>query len=637
MKAPECIVVDFETEPIRPRPAYPPKPVSLALQWPGSSKRLCMAWAHEGGDNNCTEKEAYGELRRAYRSKYPLLFQNAAFDEDVAETHWELPVLPWERTHDTLYLIFMHDPHAATLSLKPSAERILGIKPEEQDRMYEWIITNVPEARRKPSEAGAYIYKCPYKIVKPYHGGDLVRTSKMFNYLYPRIVAAGMLDAYNRERQLMPILLRNAQVGMRLDVDQLSKDLPAMVKGRDLADDWVRKRLRSKELNLDSPAQLADALENNNVVTDFTLTAKGKRSTSKKTLTLDKFKDPKVWQVLQYRGQLDTCINMFAEPWLRLGSTGTLYPTWSQVRSSKGDRDDTKGARSGRIICGGGGINFLNIPKKWKRAISAGYVHPEFLGKAAVQLPYMRVYCLPDRGHRWARRDFNQQELRLFAHFEEGPVMEGFLSDPNFDIHENVRKEAEAALIKEALRDEFDRDSAKTSVFGRIYGQGIRGLMESMRLPESQRRVAQVIQASINRAVPSIKQMDDALKELAAQGRPLRTWGGRLYYCEPPAYSEKYGRDMTFEYKMLNYLIQPSGADVTKEVIIRYENHPKKVARLIVTVYDELNHSVPPGKAAMKQHMTVLGDVMLSIETDVPMLSDGEEGESWGKLVKYAI
>jgi DNA polymerase I-like protein with 3'-5' exonuclease and polymerase domains len=629
MKAPECVVVDFETRGIEARPHYPPKPVSLAIKFPNESQYHLMAWGHGDGSkaagNNCTENEARGELKRVYASKYPILAQNFAFDGDVAETHWELKLPTWERYHDTMFLAFLNNPHSPTLALKPLAEMLLGIPPEEQDRMYEWIIANVPEARQKPSTAGAYICRCPYQIVKPYHKGDLTRTLGLFNYLYPLVIDAGMGDAYDRERKLMPILLRNARQGMRVDVRGLERDLPLMKQGVEKADVWLRRRLG--DINIDSDRQLAEALLSKGAVSELARTPKGQLSVSKKTLTIDKFKDQQVYQVLTYRGQMSTSISMFMEPWIDLAqSDGLLHGDWSQVRSPKGDRDDTKGARSGRIICSK--PNLLNIPKKWKKAITAGYVHPAFL--KAPELPFMRKYVLPDKGHLWGRRDFNQQELRLFGHFEDGEVMQGFLNDPHYDIHELARAEEERALVSAGLRDSFDRDSAKTTVFGRVYGQGITGLMQSMKLSEEERPTAKLIQAALNRAIPSIGELDKQLKALAKEGRPIRTWGGRLYYCEPPKYSEKFGRDMTFEYKLLNYLCQGSGADVTKEVLVRWEGHPKRKARLVVTVYDEIDFTCP--KNAMREEMKVLRDVMMSIETDVPMLSDGEIGPNWGTL-----
>jgi DNA polymerase I-like protein with 3'-5' exonuclease and polymerase domains len=590
-----------------------------------------MAWGHESG-NNCTEREAKGALKEAYASKYPVLWQNAMFDVDVADVHWGLSIPDWRKYHDTTFLIFLWDPHAPSLGLKESAERLLKIKPEERDTLREWILANAPAAHQKPSTAMAYIQKAPYSIVRPYHKGDLTRMGRLFDWLYPRIVDAGMGEAYDRERRLMPILLRNARQGMRIDVAGLERDIPLLRKGIDKADAWLRKRLG--DINLNSDRQLGDALYDKGIVTNFKLTGKGQRSTSKKNLTIDRFKDKRVYQALMYKSQLDTSLGTFMEPWLELAGDGDIiHPDWSQVRSAKGDTKDNKGARSGRIICSR--PNLLNIPKKWKKAAVAGYVHPSFIGHLP-ELPFIRTYALPDKGAVWCRRDFNQQELRLFAYYEEGPVMEGFLTDPAYDIHEIVRAEEEAALVAAGLRDSFDRDTAKNTVFARLYGQGVTGLMETLKLPEDEKVVAQIVQKAINMAVPSIKELDNQLKDLVNSSAPIKTWGGRLYYKEPSKYVKKFGRDMDFAYKMLNYLCQGSGADVTKEVLCRYDEHPKRKGRLIVTVYDEINTSNRSGD--VKADMEVLRDCMLSIDVKpLSMKSDGEVGPNWGTLKAYPI
>jgi DNA polymerase I-like protein with 3'-5' exonuclease and polymerase domains len=90
---------------------------------------------------------------------------------------------------------------------------------------------------------------------------------------------------------------------------------------------------------------------------------------------------------------------------------------------------------------------------------------------------------------------------------------------------------------------------------------------------------------------------------------------------------------MTYEYKLLNYLIQGSAADATKEAILRYHRHPEKTGRFLVTVYDEIN--VSAAKSDYKHEMRVLKESMESIETDVPMLTDGKTGPNWAALKEY--
>jgi DNA polymerase I-like protein with 3'-5' exonuclease and polymerase domains len=90
---------------------------------------------------------------------------------------------------------------------------------------------------------------------------------------------------------------------------------------------------------------------------------------------------------------------------------------------------------------------------------------------------------------------------------------------------------------------------------------------------------------------------------------------------------------MTYEYKLLNYLIQGSAADVTKEAILRYHRHPKKQGRFLITVYDEINVSAERGWH--DQEMAVLKEAMESIECDVPMLTDAKIGPNWATLKRY--
>ncbi len=119
---------------------------------------------------------------------------------------------------------------------------------------------------------------------------------------------------------------------------------------------------------------------------------------------------------------------------------------------------------------------------------------------------------------------------------------------------------------------------------------------------------------------------------MVRQGLPIRTLGGRLYYPEPPGPD---GRDKI--YKLINYEVQGSAADLTKEALIVWHEHPLRVTRFMVTVYDELNGSAPQGREA--EQMAVMREAM-EIEAprrlglDVPMRSSGKQGRSWGELTK---
>src|SRR6185295_8942121 len=144
------VSVDFETEAIEPRPHYPPKPVGVAIKYPGKKAKY-LAWGHPTG-NNTTKEAATRELADIF-SKQRVVFHNAKFDIDVAATHLGIPFPA--RLEDTMLLGFLDDPHSRQLGLKPMSIKYLGREPTERDELKEWILANVPGAAQKKAQWGA--------------------------------------------------------------------------------------------------------------------------------------------------------------------------------------------------------------------------------------------------------------------------------------------------------------------------------------------------------------------------------------------------------------------------------------------------------------------------------------------------
>jgi DNA polymerase I-like protein with 3'-5' exonuclease and polymerase domains len=622
---PNPAVVDFETGKIQRRPLYPPFPVGVSIKMPGERKAKYYAWAHPA-KNNCSENQAKAALHKAWSVKDGVLFHNGKFDYDVATTRLDFPKLSWDKIHDTLFLLFLYDPHARNLSLKPSAERLLGMPPEERDAVEDWLQEHRPNIREKDSKGkllpwGAYISEAPGDVVGTYANGDTLRTELLYKKLYKDIAQRDMLDAYNRERRLMPILLRNEQEGIRVDLDKLVADIKMYEAALDKADNWLRKRLKDSSLNIDSDDDFGKALDRCGIVTDWVLTRTGKKSVSKKNLTLDMYNDKKVASVYGYRNRLATCLRMFMIDWRDSASQtgGTIHTTWNQVRQNHGD--EQAGTRTGRPSCT---PNFFNIPKVFE-GIGDGYEHPEFL--KVPHLPMVRQYTLPDKGCLWLHRDYNQQELRILAHFEDGELLQGYLKNPKLDVHGIVQK----GLLEIAGLD-FIRTFVKRYVFQKVYGGGIPAICAALNVDVV---TAKKVIAATMAVLPGYKALEKSIQRMGRAGEPIVTWGGREYYCEPAGYSKKFKRTMTFEYKLLNYLIQGSAADCTKEAMIRYDEHPKREARFLVSVYDEMNVSSPPKR--LKEEDKILKDVMESVKFDLPMISDSKAGPNWGTLTKYEV
>src|ERR1035437_2308975 len=263
---PKWTTIDFETALIEPRPDYPPKPAGVAIKRPGETKGRYMAWGHPT-ENNCSEAEGYGAVRDLFKSGEPLLFQNTKFDVEVACRWIPRCKMPrWDLLHDTMYMLFLRNPHALSLGLKPSAETYLNMPPDEQTDLRDWILKHVKGATK--GNWGAYIALAPGALVEKYAVGDVVRTDRLGRLLLPYVNTHGMMEDYDRQRHLMPVLLRNEQEGIRCDVDALAVDIPRMVADIEVCDGFIRKRLRNKNLNIDSDVDFADALANAKIVAD---------------------------------------------------------------------------------------------------------------------------------------------------------------------------------------------------------------------------------------------------------------------------------------------------------------------------------------------------------------------------------
>lgn len=622
MKCPAVTVVDFETLPIEQRPEYPPKPVSVAITLPGKKPQVFM-WGHPSG-NNCSLADAKRNLKAVWRPGTKILCHHAKFDVDVAETHMGVPRLPALDIHDSLFTSFLRDPHSRALDLKSLAHKHLGQAPDERDAVHEWAKANRARLMglhpTKPFSPGAYIGFAPGEIVGPYVAGDNTRALALFKDDWKYLNEMGMIEAYQREQQIMPIFLDNERQGIRVDVKLLRKDVKIYTAALEAADAWLRKRLKTT-VSFDNDGDTAEALSRAKIIRDedWVLTETGKRSVKKDNLTPDLFSDKRVARALGYRNRLTTCLKMFMIPWLAQAEimNGRITTNWNQVSGPQG------GTRTGRPSTNK--HNFLNVSKTW--GVDDGYEHPDHLDVMA--LPLVRRYMLPDEGEVWLHRDYNGQELRILAHAEDGPLMQAYQENPWLDVHQHV-----ADMIEAVTHKKFARKNVKIANFRIIYGGGAPATAAGIGCSMNE---AKDLLAAHGQALPSVKGrggLSEQTKAIGRSGEAVITWGGRCYFVEPPSFNKKYGRHMTYEYKLLNYYCQGSAADITKQAIINYDAHSKKRGRFLVTVYDEINSSSGPDP---KAEMAVLRESMecISEQLDVPMLSEGKSGKTWGDQKKF--
>jgi len=595
-KSKSLVTVDFETEAIEDAPYYPPTPVSVAIKYPGR-KSVFYAWGHPT-ENNCTRQLAYETLFPLWADPgIELLFQNAKFDLEVAYHHFQLPYPHWQRVHDTMFLLFLNDPRGQ-LSLKPASEEILGILPEEQDELHDWIIENIPEARRSPSRAGAYIAKAPGKLVGKYAKGDTDRTYALYRKLMPEIKNAGMLEAYDRERRALPIIMKMEKRGIRMDREAIRNDIPKYQRSLRALNKRIQKKVGN--INLNSSQQLSEALLSKGLVHSLPRTPKGNYSVKIKELG-PHITDVKLLEDLRVHSAIEKMLTAFLIPWtekMDSWNVDRLYPSFNQVRGER------YGTRTGRLSSSRPNFQQLNREP------------------SDIRIPFVRKYVLPEEGHVLLGRDYSQQELRILAHYEAGSLQQAYIENPETDLHSFAQDmiEAKTGVL-------YPRPHIKNCGFGIIYGVGGDKLGHMVGADGKEGRK---LKADYFEAFPSVQDLMKSLSGIWEEGLYIRTRGGRVYYAEEVRW--KNGRLQSANYKALNTLIQGSAADHTKEATILLHDRFQDEMPMLLTVHDEFLFSAPEAHA--EEYMEEFKHVMNFDYFDVPMRSDGKIGNTWGTMEK---
>lgn len=574
------ITLDIESEAIEDGDPLLPSPVGVALRYENGDKEY-LAWGHPS-ENNCTFEEARPHLRNLWGEEL-LTHNGLTFDVPILQHYFQLPTRSPLLTHDTLFLAYLKNPHARSLSLKDLAQDWLGMSTDEQQVMYNWIMANTECRSRK--KAGGFISKAPGGMVGTYAMMDVEMTYRLYE-LIAEGVTGSMLEAYNRERRLAPILADMQNRGVRVDLERLRVDSNAAVAQLAVTDSLIRNILNTPDLDLGKDSQLIPALQNFGC-TEFLLTEKGKKpSASSDSLDLALKGQPQLRHLLKMRATMSTFTGTFMLPYVAIAdrNAGRLHPSYNQVRNPDGF-----GTRTGRLSSSR--PNFQNQPT------DAG---PEY--------PVIRSYFLPEEGHTWVTGDFKSQEPRLTAHFEGGALCKAFQEDPNLDPYLFVGEQAGVT-----------RKEAKIILLGIIYSMGANSLADSLGSTATR---ATELRNIIRDAIPDVVELDKTAKKRFQMGLPIRTIGGRVYYCEPVS-----TRD--WAYKALNTLIQGSAADQTKEALIYVYENLLPGERILGTVHDEISISCPPERLGAVK--VILQEAANRIPCDVPMVMDIGSGTCWSE------
>ena len=444
------------------------------------------------------------------------------------------------------------------------------------------------------------------RFVGAYAEKDAELTLKLWNMMRVDLEKQSLMDVFNLETSLIPVLLDMREKGVKVDISKaetakkklisLKKDLIADIKHETgvSVEPWVAKSVASV---FDHYGLYYKKTENN-----------GQPSFTK--AFLQACPHEAAGKILRLR-ELDKASNTFIDNILKFAHKGRIHCEFHQLRSDDG------GTVTGRFSSSN--PNLQQIPAR----------DPEI--KAMI-----RGLFVPDEGCKWGSFDYSSQEPRLLVHYcaslndrmrhplVDDMVEEYRTGDPDF--HQMVADMAE-----------INRKQAKTVNLGIMYGMGKGKLAHTLDITTDE---ATDLLNRYHMKVPFVKGLADLVSTQAGKHGQIRTMSGRLCrfdMWEPKTFGynkpmkreqaeKEYGMNIrrAFTYKALNRLIQGSAADQTK--VAMAECYKEGLVPLL-TVHDELCFNVESEEQASR-----ITEIMeTSTELKVPSKVDQELGNNWGK------
>lgn len=554
---------------------------------------------HQGG-GNLPRGKVIGWFQEVLKTDADKIFHNAQYDLGwIRSQGWEVR----GRIIDTMIAAALIDENRYSFSLNSLGFDYLGeVKAEDELR---------EEAATRGLDAKADLWKMPSMAVGFYAEQDAALTLKLWNYFKPTLVKENLLKVWQLEMELLPILIRMRETGIRVDISK-AEDLKKQLikKEKDLLKKV--KDLTNIDVEIWAARSVATAFDQQGI--KYERTAKSK-DPSFTTNWLENCNHELAKWIKDAR-EINKLHSTFIDSILRYEHKGRIHAEINQLRGDNG------GTVSGRLSMSN--PNLQQVPARNKE-----------YGKL------IRGLFLPEEGCKWGSFDYSQQEPRMVVHYAAttDKALGGLTGsdqlikayqDDDTDFHQTV---AQMAGIP--------RGQAKTINLGIFYGMGSNKLSKQLGITFDE---AKALLREYDNKVPFVRELANRVMQQADKSGSIKTIMGRrcrFDKWEPRAYglhkamTEKeyiaeYGslnsakRAMT--YKALNRLIQGSAADQVKAAMVKCD---KLGHTPMLQIHDELCFSVETeeDEAEIKKYMEHNNDIDLMVPSKV----DVAIGNNWGE------
>ena len=549
--------------------------------------------AHDAGGNmDLSMTTAW--MQDVLKTNSTKIFHNASYD-----VGWLL-VNGFEirgKIVDTMIAAAIVNENRYSFSLNACAKDYLGELKNEtflNEKAKEWGI-----------DPKADLWKLPAGYVGFYAEQDAALTLKLWNFFKNEIVKQNLMDVWDMEMELLPILIDMRRRGIRIDIEKahaLKKEFKSKEK------EVLHKIKQETTMDVDIWAGRSVAQAFDRLGVEYPRTPKtGEPSFTQNWLV--NCSNP-IAQLVREAREINKFHSTFIDSILRYTHKGRIHSEINQLRSDQG------GTVSGRLSYSN--PNLQQIPARNK----------EFGDK-------IRSLFLPEEGRQWGSFDYSQQEPRLVAHYAASVNSQFTGADDFIQAYQD-----ESADFHQLVADMagIPRTQAKTINLGLFYGMGKAKLSRELGIDKDR---AEKLLNQYNNRVPFVKTLATEVTNSASKYGFIRTVKGRkcrFDMWEPTtfgmnkamSYEEAkaiYGNNIrrAFTYKALNRLIQGSAADQTKQAMI---DCYKAGMMPLLQIHDELCFSIN-NEDDIKLITQKMENAIEHLK--VPFTVDIALGRSWGE------
>jgi DNA polymerase-1 len=539
------------------------------LDWWRDALRLVQFGDHD--TSYAVPWHLWGGLAMEAVSKYtePITYHNAKFDVRYLQINGANA--RWDAAHDTRVMAHLLYPESNT-SLKPLSNRHLGANSDQwQHDLHHAMAVNKWTWADVPVNLPQYWqYACV----------DTILTARLYEKFAPLIQADDQLrNLYEMEIAVEQIIDTMERRGVRIDLRYCQEKQDEMLTIVEGATAWCKAQYGFKPTQ---NSETASQLQRDGLVLTK-LTKAGQWSVDESVLS--GIRDhPLAACVLTVR-KANRYANAYFGNALSLADGDLLHADVN-----------TLGATTGRMS--------VSRP-------------------ALQQLPrqaYVRDAFIPRPGNRLVSVDYDQIEMRLFAHYSQEPhIIEAFKQEGDYFCVAGGIIYNEPPLEKKDPR----RTLTKNASYANIYGAGVERFALTAHIPIEE---AAAFMADYHKTFTGVRPFQDGVIALAKQrdeagGRAyIRTQAGRIEACQ-----------VDKAYKLVNYLVQGTAADIFKQQLIELDNHGL-LDRFVLPIHDEVLFDVPTEEA--ENYGRAVVEVMNRMDYTVPLVTSSDTLVRWGE--KYA-